>query len=552
MEPVVNKLQEGVKYPRFERDATKTINDLVEHITKERGIYSSSIEPNPNEHNIWFNTDTNTLMIYNNHVWRDFNGSGGSSGWSVENALLYRNEEGDLVMDNIKDKTFYILDVDADSIDYIKIANLPDDIEFYIFISSMLRNLYFVNSNIITNYDTLLRHTNLNGFFAQSVLVHKIGINAEFSIINDKSGINNSLNIYNTKLNKVYMAYYDTTGNSVKTYEAIPVNHNNGINQIEIQLPSNIQGINTSGSFVTDSGVQIVYPPFKYETSSNDYQSNICVFRNPLSSTELKVLSSLDNLQGISEKTNVAFPPYIGIFDRFNPDNFDTICSTLYFDKIDDYGFGLIIKDNWFFDTFGQKHNFKLGLNIIIDDFPINKDNDFFNNNSVYCCNSLIINNSSDDDKIKSLIERIVQYDFEFTNYNENPFDTPTNSLIYTTKYKSKYIGIPHNDNTSYENTIMLIIIANKLRNDTEIIYDDAGANLDELGNILIVTIPENIAILKNLIDTNEYSNITINNTLTVESEYDTKGLIREFYHYSINDIIYEYSYERYDTPVIA
>ena len=29
MEPVVNKLQEGVKYPRFERDATKTINDLV-------------------------------------------------------------------------------------------------------------------------------------------------------------------------------------------------------------------------------------------------------------------------------------------------------------------------------------------------------------------------------------------------------------------------------------------------------------------------------------------------------------------------------------------
>lgn len=73
MEPVVNKLQEGVKYPRFERDATKTINDLVEHITKERGVYSSSIEPNPNEHNIWFNTNDNTLYIYNKGVWKTIN-----------------------------------------------------------------------------------------------------------------------------------------------------------------------------------------------------------------------------------------------------------------------------------------------------------------------------------------------------------------------------------------------------------------------------------------------------------------------------------------------
>ena len=68
MEPIISKLQEGVKYPRFERDATKTINDLVEHITKERGIYSSSIEPNPNEHSIWFNTNDNTLYIYNKGI----------------------------------------------------------------------------------------------------------------------------------------------------------------------------------------------------------------------------------------------------------------------------------------------------------------------------------------------------------------------------------------------------------------------------------------------------------------------------------------------------
>ena len=70
MEPIISKLQEGVKYPRFERDATTIINDLVEHITKERGVYSSSIEPNPSEHNIWFNTNDNTLYIYNKGVWK--------------------------------------------------------------------------------------------------------------------------------------------------------------------------------------------------------------------------------------------------------------------------------------------------------------------------------------------------------------------------------------------------------------------------------------------------------------------------------------------------
>lgn len=69
MEPILSKLQEGVKYPRFERDATKTINDLVDHITKERGVYSSSIEPNPSEHSIWFNTNDNTLYIYDGYEW---------------------------------------------------------------------------------------------------------------------------------------------------------------------------------------------------------------------------------------------------------------------------------------------------------------------------------------------------------------------------------------------------------------------------------------------------------------------------------------------------
>ena len=82
MEPIISKLQEGVKYPRFERDATTIINDLVEHITKERGVYSSSIEPNPNEHKVWFNTNNNTLNIYENGKWNTISGQGGGGGSS--------------------------------------------------------------------------------------------------------------------------------------------------------------------------------------------------------------------------------------------------------------------------------------------------------------------------------------------------------------------------------------------------------------------------------------------------------------------------------------
>lgn len=91
MEPIISKLQEGVKYPRFERDATTIINDLVEHITKERGVYSSSIEPNPNEHKVWFNTNNNTLNIYENGKWNTISGQGGggsSSGAIINSASI--------------------------------------------------------------------------------------------------------------------------------------------------------------------------------------------------------------------------------------------------------------------------------------------------------------------------------------------------------------------------------------------------------------------------------------------------------------------------------
>jgi hypothetical protein len=88
MEPILSKLQEGVKYPRFERDVTKTINDLVDHITKERGIYSSSIEPNPNEHKIWFNTNDNKLYI---HIDGEWNITSGDRSFNINTNRNYIN-----------------------------------------------------------------------------------------------------------------------------------------------------------------------------------------------------------------------------------------------------------------------------------------------------------------------------------------------------------------------------------------------------------------------------------------------------------------------------
>lgn len=62
---VVPTLETQQKYPLFYAEATKTINDIIEHISKERGIYTSNIEPDPKEHTIWFNTNFNTIYFYN-------------------------------------------------------------------------------------------------------------------------------------------------------------------------------------------------------------------------------------------------------------------------------------------------------------------------------------------------------------------------------------------------------------------------------------------------------------------------------------------------------
>lgn len=67
--PIIPKLETQQKYPLFYAEATKTINDIIEHITKERGVYSSNIEPDPKEHSIWLNTNDNKIYVSNGNYY---------------------------------------------------------------------------------------------------------------------------------------------------------------------------------------------------------------------------------------------------------------------------------------------------------------------------------------------------------------------------------------------------------------------------------------------------------------------------------------------------
>lgn len=141
MEPILSKLQEGVKYPRFERDATKTINDLVDHITKERGIYSSSIEPNPNEHNIWFNTNDNKIYKYTDEEWKDIN---------ANRDFIVNFNHADIL-------PYPYININYNSI----ILNPIDEINNYIIITST-RNIVSTINKILSNIDFILINENYN------------------------------------------------------------------------------------------------------------------------------------------------------------------------------------------------------------------------------------------------------------------------------------------------------------------------------------------------------------------------------------------------------
>lgn len=557
MEPILSKLQEGVKYPRFERDATKTINDLVDHITKERGVYSSSIEPNPNEHSVWFNTDTNTLMIYNNHVWRDFSGSGSSSGWNVENALLYTNEKGNLAIGNIKDKTFYILDVDVESVNYIEMSYLSDDIEFYIFISSMPERLYFPNSNIITNYDTIVRHTTGNNIVGMSVLAHKVGITVKFSIINDKTDASNKNYVYNTKAESALLPFIGQDNNMHYITKNAIENENN-LNQIEALLPSNVSHKGyINGTLCVSGDTQIVYSPFLFPIDDILPIINTVVFKNVNNSNIYNAVSIHSSTNKNQTSSNVSFTiPYYAIFDKFNYNNLNKICKINYplYVNADD-GAAIIIRDNWEISNFiGLNEDYKMGIDILIDDFVVNRNTSILLGNN--CISNVIINNRG-----ANLYKCLMQLAASTSYYKPNGNSTLSVSdicdkvctIIFTTNYKYDSIYIPKN-RSDYDNPLF-IILPNKIEEFTIVTYN----KIAECGNTVIVTIPDNYDIINNYSSSytdnkpiSELDNIHINTTLNVDSNYDEKGLSSENYHYTYNNEYITAYFERTDTPLIG
>lgn len=557
MEPVVNKLQEGVKYPRFERDATTIINDLVEHITKERGVYSSSIEPNPNEHNVWFNTNDNTLKIYNDNVWRDF--SGNSSGWSIENTQFYTINESSLRIDNIKNKTFYILDADISKTNYIEIPNLSDDIEFYIFISSMPERLYFPNSNIITNYDTIVRHTTTNNIVGMSVLAHKVGITVEFSIINDKTDASNKNYVYNTRAESALLPFIGKDNNMHYITKDAIVNENN-LNQIEAVLPSNVEHNGyINGTLLVNGDTQIVYSPFHLPIDDILDMPGTVVFKNVVNSDTYKALSihsSIDRISsGIAEDLlfNV---PYNAIFDKFALSIATKICDIYYPQFINNDSAAIIIKDNWRIKHItGLKRDNEMGFDILIDDFLINTGNNIFYQLTTYIAN-VIINNKSDSLYIKNFMNKLSGSNVlfkpnEYSVLGISDIVDKACTIIFTTTCKTNYICIPKN-RVNYDNPLF-IILPYKIDD-----FKISGlVKLEECGNTVLVTIPDNYDTINNYIDRtgkpiSEINNIHINTTLSVESEYDEKGLRYENYYYEYDgEEIGAYFY-RQDTPLIG
>lgn len=146
--PIIPKLETQQKYPLFYAEATKTINDIIEHITKERGVYSSNIEPDPKEHNIWFNTNDNKIYswIEEEQSWKII--SGGNS------EIVYVTEPES---DFYNGKT-YIFDGNKYDSDISRISPIEPITNF----EAILINCDFINSDN-NNYDIDLNFKYISG-----------------------------------------------------------------------------------------------------------------------------------------------------------------------------------------------------------------------------------------------------------------------------------------------------------------------------------------------------------------------------------------------------
>lgn len=544
MEPIISKLQEGVKYPRFERDATKTINDLVDHITKERGIYSSSIEPNPNEHSIWFNTSNNTIMIYNNGAWRNFSGYSSGKTKIIVNPKKEEDSSNNQVIYTINDNAFYII---AD--DYRNTINIknPDNYDFWLYIEKMPYTIIFSDSTVITNLSDI--YTKYGEDLDYSIiLAHKIGNVVEFTVI-WKADVYKYK--YFTKRN-VFIIYIDTNGKLTKIIR----NPEGGADSLLKYV--NVYASNASSEypydksiFVPGAAVQLLYPPYHYPLDYDCLYNNIplnamlkqipkCLVINGLSSENYKNPFSIHNsdIKYIIEENYMTAD--INTYKRYPyfPQTLVLNADVEFEDSLSESAIirlpirsanhNLIIKKPSIFAgincdqhiDYTEENSFK---DLIIEDFGVsntamliyNSDFGTFGVKNVYLMGG----------KPEKIVDNIFRDEIRIYD-----------SLIYGSNYSGKIFTFECDSSS-----MSYVVIACKLNKDNFTIY---GNTLED--NDIIFTLQENIDILESR-GVNPRNGFKI---ITVNTVKDNDGfIVSESYgltEYGIND------FTRFEVPLVT
>lgn len=223
--PIIPKLETQQKYPLFYAEATKTINDIIEHISKERGIYSSNIEPDPKEHNIWLNTNDNKIYISNGNYYYQL-----KDDIKTENIIVTdaNHERGDIINVYLKSNTVYNItyfkgDLYDIIINFYK-DNPNDEGPYYIYCSDFDR-INFIGFNF--------KSTGTEYFIFPSFTTIIGDIITQIPIYENKNGIQitSNLNIYDINVTDNWKATYDlslikTMINNLGEYPYIYIIHN--------------------------------------------------------------------------------------------------------------------------------------------------------------------------------------------------------------------------------------------------------------------------------------------------------------------------------------
>ncbi|MGN1342604.1 MAG: hypothetical protein ACI4VL_05210, partial [Bacilli bacterium] len=211
--------------------------------TEERGIYSSDIEPNPNEHKIWFNTNTNTLNIYENGKWNGISGSG-SGGGSTE----YLNDVRTISMNS-----GYITGVTGINMNNGYITGVTG-----INVNSGLTITGSAIANAIINSCTLTGSISASGASINDVVLNNVtGINlSEYASLTKGSII--IITYTGSITNPLLIPNGGNIGNDTSTIKISDVYIKGGVvqcNSVNLISGSNTNSIKAQGSIIAYNGI---------------------------------------------------------------------------------------------------------------------------------------------------------------------------------------------------------------------------------------------------------------------------------------------------------